>query len=109
MLSPMGERFETRTEHTVTPMKQQQRTFLASKVSLMLTISTEFVGGGKIRLRLTKLNWFLGATGHVVSDERTFWDANTAHSDANDGPNMHMRRTLYNITFDVILYSYIVQ
>ena len=47
-----------------------------------------------------------GSSGPFESNGRTFLDADRAHK---DGPNTCMRRTLYNITFDVVLYGYIVQ
>ena len=53
--------------------------------------------------------------GHVESEGRTFFYVNKAHIDgicyASDGPKLTTAcaEVPYNITFDVILYSYIVK
>ena len=67
-----------------------------------------------VKNEIGEITLYLALLGTFESFGPMFLDADRAYSDgiynANDGPNINrrMRRTLYNITFDVILYSYIV-
>ena len=67
----------------------------------------------KVKDGINEVRIRFGPCGPLESTGRTFLDEDRAHSDgvynAKEGPNTHMRKTLYNITFDVVLYSYIVQ
>ena len=67
----------------------------------------------KVKDGIDEVRLRFGPCEPLESTGRISLDADRAHSDgvynAKEGPNTHMRRALYNITFDVVLYSYIVQ
>ena len=67
----------------------------------------------KVNYEINEVTLRNGCYRPVKYDGRTFFYADRAHideiNDAFDGLNLSMLRRLYNITFGVILYSYIVQ
>ena len=67
----------------------------------------------KVNYEINEVTLRNGCYRPVKYDGRTLFDTDSAYIyemyDAFDVPNLCMRRRLYNITFGVILYSYIVQ